>query len=409
MGLASMNERYLMHFLNKALVFFCVFNFSLQARAALTEYQVVTLGFENPEIKMQWKAQLEKARGEMLHAGRWENPSIEYSQENLDLPGGTSEETSVWLRQKINIAGVKGLERKAAAKSYEAEEKQQAMDARHWQKTLREAFYETLAAQQKLAAIQQVYSHLKTIEKMVKQRAERGDASRFDALRIKKELSVLIGKNGSAEAKFAGLRNALFSKIDAPQQALEGRLLPTEITVESVDWSEHPQLQAIHSLQQSAEIRARAAGREHWPELTLGVGRKELNEPDISADGNLVSLGVTLPLFDHGRGEKQIAKSSVRQLKAEMILLQRQLEVAYQSALLSYRTNTDAALQLQGPSENNEQSLSRLAEASYNAGELSVMALLDAYQSDLEATEQYIDTALQARLAYLQLQFLRGK
>lgn len=417
MGLAHMTHVYLQdfrvksHFRKAALVLLGAALFSAPAFAELTEYQVVQLGLENPQIQTLWQVQLEKARGELLHAGRWDNPSVEYTRENLALPGGTSAENSVWLHQKLNIAGVKGLERKAAQKNYEAKEKQQSVDIRHWQLILREAFYQTLAAQEKLTMLKQVQSRLASINNMVKQRAERGDASQFDALRIAKEWSVTVSKYASAEAQYTGLRNALLAKIDAPAEALAGSLLPDETGINSDTrpeievWEAHPQLLAIDAQLQSAEFRARAAGREQWPEVTIGIGRKEVNEPDFAADGNTISLGITLPLFDRGRGEKRIAESSTRQLRAEKILLLRQLQGTYQSALQALRAHREAARQLKGA----ERSLSRLAEASYQAGELSVMALLDAYQSDIETAEQFINTALEARLAYIQLQYLRGE
>lgn len=421
MGLAPMTHAYLPDFRVKrgcrktVLFFWGAALFSSQVVAELTEYQVVQLGLENPQIQTQWQAQLEKARGEMFHAGRWDNPSIEYSREDLDLPSGTSEENTVWLRQKINIAGIKRLERQAAEKNYKAQQQQQSMAIRHWQLLLRKAFYQTLAAQEKLARLKQIQSRLATLDKMVKQRAERGDASRFDALRIEKELLVTVSKYASVKAKYTGLRTTLFSKIDAPLAALGGSLLPNESSLNSNtrtavgEWEEHPQILAIDARLQSAELSARAAGRAHWPEVTIGIGRKELSEADFSTDGNTISLGITLPLFDRGRGEKRIAESSAEQLRAEKTLRLRQLEASYHSALQAFHTHTEAALQLQAFSSNPEHSLSRLGEISYRAGELSVMELLDAYQSDLETVEQFIDTALEARLAYIQLQHLRGE
>ncbi len=379
----------------------------------MTEVQAVRLGMENTDIQAKWHAQLEKARGEKQRFGLWENPSVEFSQENLDLPDGDSEENTFWLRQKINIAGVKGLERQAAEKNFEAYEKQQSINIRDWQLVLREDFYRVLASQEMLAKIESAQSHLSTIHAFTQQRADRGDASRFDVLRIEKELSIIASKFANEEAVYIASRNRLFSKIDTPVTILQGQLIPDESNfrneIDNNYWNDHPQLLAIDSQLQGAQLSAKAAGRQNWPEVTLGVGRIDLDESSFSADGNTFSLGLTLPLFDQGRGERRIAESSYQELRADRILLLRKLKADYESALQRFQTHQNVARQLEMLSSNSERSLSGLAEASYQAGELSVMELLDAYQSDLETDQQYINTALKARCAYIQLQYLRGE
>lgn len=398
------------------LALFSMALFSNPVNAELTESDVLRLGLNNPHIKAQLDAQLEKARGELETAGRWENPDIEYSNETMDLPGGSNDETSIWLRQKINFAGVKGLQRKAAAKTFEAQTYQQAMQRRHIQNRLREAFYKTLAAQQTATAIEQLKMRLHSISNKVAQRTARGDASRFDALRIEKELSVVSAKSASATARYTALHNALFASIDAPgdslsEQSLSGRLLPVaDVAIaDTFQASRHPQLDAMQSLSQSEELSARAAAREQWPELTLGLGRKEASESGFETEGNNISIGLSIPLFDNGRGEKHRAQSSARELKAEYALLQRKLQAAYDSALHAYQANRDAAIKLEAMTASTRHSLGTLAEASYQAGELDIMQLLDAYRSDLQTTEQSIAAALDARLAYIQLQFLQGE
>lgn len=389
----------------------------------LTEFQTLKLGMANPHVQAQWQAQLETARGHVQNAGRWENPSIDYSQENLDLPAGTSEESSFSLRQEINIAGVKGLERDAAESSFEAQKSLQIMNIRDWQRVLRENFYSTLAAQEKLALLSTVYSRLSNISDFASQRVERGDASRFEALRIEKELGVIASQLASAETEYFSMRHQLFSKIDftnssqksfeSKNYSLSGRLLPdvssTHESLNKNNWLDHPEILAINSLIKAAELEAKAAGREYWPEVTIGVGRKEVNEPGFTADGNIVSLGLTIPLFDRGQGKHRIAQSTVKELQANKTLLLRQLDATWISTIHTLTTQQKSAQQLKTFSAHSERSLIRLSEASYQAGELSVMELIDAYQSDLEANEQYIDAALKARLAYIKLQYLTGE
>lgn len=387
--------------------------FSMESIAELSEEQAVQLGLANSEILSKWSAEKEYARGEMLHEGRWENPTVEFSEETLELPGGDSEEKSLWVRQKIPLAGAKRLERKAAKNRYAASEFEQEIQRRNWKAHLKTSFYQTLASQQSFDTIETICIRVKTINALVTQRAERGDASRFDAMRIRKELLVLESKKARAKIQYENQRKNLFSDIKAPEQRLEGHVLPESeklsFSMQGFNWSDSPQLKSIDAKIKGEEYKAKAAAREHWPDLVLGIGRKELNEQSVSAEGNMISLGVSIPLFSHGTGEKLKAKGAKQNLKAEKLLQQRQLEIDLQSAISTFESHSKVALQLKNLAFSSDKSLSQLAEASYQAGELSVMELLDAYQSDLETADAYIEAALHARLALIKLQNLRGE
>lgn len=272
--------------MTKALTVVFLVLYSLSAHSQLTEFDVLQLGLENPHFKERLRAQKDKARGELQSAGRWDNPEVEYSRETLDLSEGNSEESTMWVSQTINIAGVKSLERKAAAFAYDAQEHKQAMTRRQWQKILREEFYLTLAAQRNLFAHKQLEAELQKLVNIVNRRTKSGDASQLDALRIEKELALVTSQRASTETRYIRLHNALFSRLNASPQSLQGSLLPTEPVSETIQWESHPEIQAMQTMQKSAEVNARAAGREAWPEITLGMGRKEVNEPDMVADGN---------------------------------------------------------------------------------------------------------------------------
>lgn len=418
MGLATMTGTSLLTRTNlsfikqkmTALAFTAVF--ANHSYADLTEPQAIELGMQNPQITELWQAQKDKSLGEAKHAGRFANPSIEFSQESLELPTGDSDEKTLWLRQPIDIAGVKRLERKAAQKLASAQDIEQLLTARRWQQHLRESFYQTLAAQEKLVLIKNTQTRLATLYDHIVRRAERGDASQFDALRLGKERAVIANRHATAEANFTRLQAKLLNDTQATHQLLVGQLMPEYVATSAIsddDLLSHPQMQAIALSLQSAELRARAAGREHWPDITLGVGRKEVEDPAFSAEGNAISLEVSLPIFNHGGAEKRIAAGATRELRAQLALAHQQLKTEFQSAASNLKTHLNAAKQFKLHNTPANLTLSKLAGASYHAGEINIMELLDAYQAELETSEYFIDTALAARLAYIQLQYLKGE
>ena len=381
---------------------------------ALTEQEALQRGLSDPDVQRRFEAQQTQAQAQLKASGHWDNPSLEYSREDLDLQQGTSEETTIWLRQRINIAGVHGLEKKAAKFSLTASNYSQELERRDLTLRLRTAFYHTLAAQQKLSAVDGLKTRLQQLTSAVQRRADKGDASRFDALRINQELAVIGSDYSIAHADYSTQQSTLFALMNAPAESLEGRLLPPATTLSAVDVVQHPQLQALSAQQRSAETRAKAEQRSRWPELTLGVGQKELSEPGVNLDGNTFSVGIEIPLFDRGQGHGQVAQSQAYQLRADQSILLRQLRAKKQSLENALRSHLQSATELailnSSESTHPEQSsLSNLAELSYQGGELSVMELLDAYQSDLATTQHLIDLSLQARLAFIQLQHLNGE
>ncbi|MDO3385309.1 TolC family protein [Gilvimarinus sp. SDUM040013] len=376
-------------------------------------------GLSDPDVQRRFDAQQAQAKAQLDASGHWDNPSLEYSREDLGLQQGTSEETTIWLRQRINIAGVNGLEREAAKFSMTASEYSQKLERRDWMLRLRSEFYQTLAAQQKLSAVEGLKNRLQQLANAVQRRADKGDASRFDVLRINKELAVIGSDYSLANAEYHSHQSLLFALLNSPAEQLKGNLLPPTTSLPTVDVVQHPKLQALTAQQRSAETRAKAAQRSRWPELTVGVGRKEVTEPGLDLDGNTFAVGIEIPLFDRGQGHDQVAQSQAFQLQADKAILLRQLQAKTQSLKNALRSHYQSARELEklnsrdaSPSKaspSQESSLSYLAELSYQGGELSVMELLDAYQSDLATTQRLIDSSLQARRAHIQLQHMNGQ
>jgi outer membrane protein TolC len=350
------------------------------------------------------------AAGNTAAAGRWANPEIEYSRENLDLPGGESEDNFLWIRQRLNIAGVHGLERDAAESLQAAELSRTEFAEREVARDIRRLFYAALAAEGEAQTINAWQSRLEELTAAVERRVAVGDASRYDYLRLARELALIRGEAFDVETDAESSRDRLFSLIGGDSAALSGTLLPPsasdEIAADIV--ADHPLLRALDAEAGSAALSARAAAREVWPEVTVGFGRREFEEPGVDANGNLVMLGVEVPLFDRGDGKQFAEESRVRRLRAERTLTANRLAAEARSVLREIEARRNAALLLHSVDDKPE-SLSGIAEAAYGEGEISVMELIDAHRADLAAQRQAVARAQAARESYIELQMLRGE
>ena len=68
----------------------------------------------------------------------------------------------------------------------------------------------------------------------------------------------------------------------------------------------------------------------------------------------------------------------------------------------------ETALTFRDETLTASQELSRIAEASYRAGEGSLLELLDAYRTELDVQTMKLDLALRARLSRIELDALTG-
>lgn len=377
--------------------------------AELTEQEAVARGMARPEISALLQARIGIAEGNAASAGRWDNPELEYSREALDFASGVSEERSLWIRQRLNIAGVHGLERDAAARMLVAETARAKYASREIAADIRTLFYIALHAQAHEQALSTWQSRLQTLVAAVGARVKAGDASRYDELRLKRELALVRGDWLNATAAAASARDQLFSVIGGEPVSLAGELLPPAMNTAVVAdvLREHPVLEALEAEAGSAALSAKAADRKAWPEVTVGAGRREFSEPGLDADGNLLSLGVTIPIFDRGSGEARTAESRNRRLESERALTEARLAAEARGVLRAIEARRAAVLELREAAAPNE--LAPIAESAYEAGEIGVMELIDAHRTELAAHEAALARSLSAREAWIEWQLLKGE
>jgi outer membrane protein TolC len=377
---------------------------------ALTEDEAVERGLTQPRVTSLLEARRAAAEGTASSVGRWENPELEYSEESLDLPGGDSTDQFLWFRQRLNIAGARGLERRAARLNLTGQYARIEIQRRELIREIRVLYYDALAAEEVLAALSEWRGRLEELAAAVDARLEAGDAARYDQMRLRRELALVRADVLEAEAELESAQEALFGLIGGERGAMAGQLLPPPVSVplERIA-DDHLLLQALEAEGRSAEARARAARRAAWPDVTVGVGRRELDEPAIDAEGGLFAIAIEVPLFDRNQGQAKAARNEAKAIEAERSLARTRLISETREAIRLLDVRRDAALALEGEGAGAESSLAAIAEAAYGAGEIDVMALIDAHRTELSIERRATDLARAARAAFIQLQYLSGQ
>jgi outer membrane protein TolC len=371
----------------------------------LTEAEAVERAVARPEVERFLRARADAARGRADAAGRWANPELEYAREGLDEPGGDSTDEFLWLRQRLNPAGARGLERQAAAETLAAEHARVDLARRDLVREVRERYHDAVAEDRRRAAHRAFRGRLDELVRTVEARAEAGEAAPYDALRLRRALAVAAGDAQLAEAEAAAARSRLAALVgeDAPTPA--GPLLPPPADAVT-GGADDPRLRALESASRAAELRARAASRDAWPDLVLGVGVREFEQGGQRFEGGLVSIGIEVPVFDRNRGEIDAARADAIALDAERDLALRRFDAEAAAATERLAAARAASIALHSDAEADAGTVERIAEAAWSAGELDVLALIDAHRSSLDARLRAIDHAGAARDAYIQLQYL---
>lgn len=396
--------------LSRLSLFLLFLGSSSAATQPLTEVVAVERGLAHPDVRALLEARRAENVGNAASVGHWANPEIEFSRETLDTGGGHSEDDFLWLRQRINVAGVKGLERQSAARQRAADDARVDLLEREIAADIRQSFYSTLAAERELAVRSAWRDRLLEIADSIGERVRAGDASRYDQLRIEREVALIEGAMHAARARAEAARERLYARIGSKAESLAGRLLPPAASSESiaVQLDNHPGLTSLAAEAESAAFAAEAASRERWPELTVGIGQRDFSQPGASGDGDLYMLGVEVPLFDRGDGKRRAADSRARARRAAHAIEADVLAAELRATITLLNARRDAALLL-GPDADVSASLADIAESAYDAGEIGVMELIDAHRADLQIQTDYVSRALEARAAYIRLQLIRGQ
>jgi outer membrane protein, heavy metal efflux system len=378
--------------------------------AALTEAEVVRRGLSHPQLQAMQESSVGEALGDSAAAGRWANPEIELGRERVDGSGGRSKETDVWIRQRLDLAGVRARERDAAQTMVVAEGGSADIVEREQARDIRRRFYDALAADALLRLAVDWRDRLDTLVTAAVRRVDAGDASRYELLRLQKELSVVQAELLERQAAAASARERLFAMIGGEPARLSGKLLPPAMDDALAPGllADHPLLRALDAESESALFSSEAASRRRWPALTLGAGWREVDEAGHSADGSMFMLGVEIPVFDRGTGERDAASSRARRSTAERSLAEERLAADARAALGELQARRAGALLL-NDHEAEETSFLSIAEAAYEAGEISVAELIDAHRTELTVARERIERSRLARESYIELQYVGGR
>lgn len=335
----------------------------------------------------------------------------------LTYSGGA--DSYIWLGQTIDLSFRRGLLDDAGARRANAEglvgearkvERLLAFDA---------LFFAVVADSERLRAHDVWLARLDDLSARTEAREAKGDASRYEVLRIERERRKAEQARLKTElAREAGIAE-LRAWLDDPAAELADNVALAPPRAPDAGAPLRPLLaQAWDERKQALAIEEEAAGRWYLPPVTVSLGGKTAEGylgasvqgallPGTLEAGYYATVQVPLPVFERGDDKRQALASARRSAELSAELETQRVTRKLEATRALSATALDALAAHRAAASKRGGALVRTARAAWAGGELSLLALLEAERSVHDDELVAIDltsTARQADLVHRALQ-----
>lgn len=375
---------------------------AISAQETLSENIAIQRALLREGIAARDDAERAGSAAEIDAIGPLENPSAEVSYETA----GGETEWHLGVVQPLGLNGSRGALRNAARAEADAINADIARRRQLLVAEVRGAYVRCAAASAERDIWQRYVAQLTEAERVSSARAEAGDTAVYDVRRVRVE-------QRAAEAQLARAKGESGAGC-ASLAALTGTELPTvEISaitaLQSASTVENrPDLVAQEQRVLAATQRVSAAQRARLPQIAIGAGVKRVDDGIDTAYGPTVSLGISLPVWNGGGAAVRREQARKASLEAELLIARRRAEAEQQSTALRAAAAREAAVAAAGARDDAGR-LGTIASTAYQAGEIGVVELIDAYEAARDADLSVIALALDAATAAVEYDLATGR
>lgn len=343
----------------------------------------------------------------MLAARTWPNPELALSSERGDGgPAGEARETTAVLAQEIELGGRRGLRRAAAEQGVRAAELGVDYERARLRGEVLRAYSEAVAGEHRRRAHARTADGLRVLADIAGKRRRAGDLSGYESRRIAQASAQAQARVAQADAQARGARARLAGWIgDAALTAGLDAAPPLPAIPALADDTRSIELDVLHARREHARAAARAERRFAVP-VTVGVGTKRIEEAGTRDEQLVFELGVPLPLFDRNQAERARTAAEAERADAQYQRAAMQARGRRAAALEEARALSASARALLDTAVPEATQLTQIARASFAEGELDLVGLLDAHESEAALIEQALEQQARALDALLELQLL---
>ena len=324
----------------------------------------------------------------------------------------------------INLAGgqIHDLRRARAAEA--AARARLEVASRGLVVTVAQTFYGLIAAQRKYATSETAFTESERFLKISRDLERGGEVAHSDA--IKAEIQFNDRQRGLQDARLA-MENArlalaviLFPNFEQNFTVVDDINLTPELPsfqeAQSLAAKSNPELAAVSATLASANAEVWAARSAHFPTLSFdywyGIDSDHfaIHNPDRTRNlGYAAAATLEVPVWSWGATQSKVKQAELNRdrIKIEVSFTQRQLVANLQSFYHEAEISKSQLGLLQHSFELASEGL-RLTTLRYQAGESTVLEVVDAQNTLAQTHDAYDDAQVRYRVAVAELQTLTG-
>ncbi|HLA35255.1 MAG TPA: TolC family protein, partial [Rhodocyclaceae bacterium] len=171
---------------------------------------------------------------------------------------------------------------------------------------------------------------------------------------------------------------------------------------------DRPQLKAWEARAAAADLDGQAARRGWLPDVTLGIGAKRVDDGLQRDKGITFTASIPLPVFDRRQTAVQRATAEAKLARSEYRLNRATTEAEIRGLHQQSERLRNAALEFRAQAVAASSDLIRIATAAYQAGESTLLEMLDAHKGMFDAESAALELEWQARASRIELDQLTG-
>lgn len=362
------------------------------------------------------EAAMDEARSYRDSAARLPNPSFIYEQERLGRSSITndSRETRVGLAAPLDFIWKRSSRIEAAALRGQISQHDIDDQRRQIARGIALLFSEYAANRLTLERHEAAHVALNRARVVALARVDAGDAPPTLINRVEVAISRHALEENRIETDLISIRSrfgALLGEKDVEphsrELSIDAPLFANADEARDVAFSIRPDLKAAEALFEWKKAEQKVAQRAGLPELALEAAHIDDN---IGRDGFLLGLSVELPLFDRNQDNKLLANSERIRAQVAFHRAQRIVEEEVITAYNRWKQLSESR-QLSGVAHQafrNASLLLEAIEASFEAGEASLLDYLDVIDAYLSISEEEIQLEHSLRLAAIDLAYTTG-
>jgi len=361
---------------------------------------------------------IDAARADRVTAGVLPNPTVSFGRSkpaggaNTIFEGSRQQEAGIEL--PLLIAGQRGARIEAADKGVLGAQARVSLARSDLVLRAAELFAGLQAVQEKVEVLAEAHADIERAAAYIAGRLESGAASRYDMARVEIEVAGIAVRlseaRGEVTEKSAGLATLLAAPGWRPRA--DGLVTPGGLPSDPTAWraalaAGNPQIVAARLEEDTARAAVRRAELERWPVPVLNLGRTWTSEPFGAA--NFIGLSTEVPIFDTRRGPLLKAEAELRaaERRREAVEAEAGVELL---RLLDVLAQRRAALErFERKVDLRSPALRQMAADAYRLGRSTVLELIDAARTRVDARLTGIELRVFTVQQELRIQALTGR